>query len=89
MLAALIKFYDDPAQARIDANLYALLYLLLGVASFTFCFTQLTIFSIIGSQVTEKVRNETYEKILKMPIVWFDKPKNSCGGISARLASDC
>ena len=24
-----------------------------------------------------------------MPIVWFDKPKNSCGGISARLASEC
>ena len=24
-----------------------------------------------------------------MPIIWFDKPKNSCGAISARLASDC
>lgn len=24
-----------------------------------------------------------------MPIIWFDKPKNSCGAISVRLASDC
>ena len=24
-----------------------------------------------------------------MPIVWFDKPRNSCGSISASLASDC
>ena len=24
-----------------------------------------------------------------MPIPWFDKPKNSSGALSARLASDC
>ena len=28
-------------------------------------------------------------KILKMPIAWFDKPKNASGSLSARLASDC
>ena len=27
--------------------------------------------------------------MLKMPITWFDKPKNSSGSLSARLASDC
>jgi ATP-binding cassette, subfamily B (MDR/TAP), member 1 len=27
--------------------------------------------------------------MLKMPIAWFDKPKNSSGALSARLASDC
>ena len=39
--------------------------------------------------MAEKVRNETYHKILKMPIPWFDKPKNASGSLSARLASDC
>ena len=39
--------------------------------------------------MTEKVRNQTYHKILKMPIPWFDKPKNASGSLSARLASDC
>ena len=24
-----------------------------------------------------------------MPIVWFDKPKNNSGALSARLAADC
>jgi ATP-binding cassette subfamily B (MDR/TAP) protein 1 len=24
-----------------------------------------------------------------MPVVWFDKPRNSSGSLSARLASDC
>jgi len=27
--------------------------------------------------------------MLKMPIVWFDKPKNNAGSLTARLSSDC
>jgi len=27
--------------------------------------------------------------MLKMPIPWFDIPKNNPGGLTARLASDC
>ena len=52
MLAVLIEFDDNPTQARKDANLYALLYLLFGVAAFIFTFSQQTIFSMIGAQVT-------------------------------------
>lgn len=52
MLAVLIEFGDNPTQARKDANLYALLYLLFGVAAFIFTFSQQTIFSMIGAQVT-------------------------------------
>ena len=50
---------------------------------------QQAIFTTIGESMTEKVRNQTYYKILKMPIPWFDKPKNASGSLSARLASDC
>lgn len=39
--------------------------------------------------MTQKIRNETYLKILKMPIVWLDQPRNNSGALSARLASDC
>jgi ATP-binding cassette subfamily B (MDR/TAP) protein 1 len=24
-----------------------------------------------------------------MPVIWFDKPRNSSGSLAARLASDC
>lgn len=27
--------------------------------------------------------------MLKMPIPWYDIPKNNAGGLTARLASDC
>ena len=89
MLAVLIKFGTNPSQARTDANLYALIFLLIGIGAFVFSFLQQTLFSYIGESLTERVRNETYYKILKMPGAWFDKPKNSSGALSARLASDC
>jgi ABC-type multidrug transport system fused ATPase/permease subunit len=89
MLAILINFKDDPIQARKDANTYALIYFLLGIAAFIVNLIQQTIFTTIGEEMTEKIRNETYLKILKMPIVWLDMPRNSGGALSARLASDC
>jgi ATP-binding cassette, subfamily B (MDR/TAP), member 1 len=57
MLAVLVNFGSDPVQARTDANLYALLFLLIGIASFILNIFQQLIFSIIGEEVTRRVRN--------------------------------
>ena len=57
MLAILLKFEDNPVQARKDANLYALLYFLIGIAAFIFSVLQQSIFSTIGEETTEKIRN--------------------------------
>lgn len=89
MLAILIKFKDDPVQARHDANLYALIYVIIGAGAFVLSVLQQSIFTTIGEETTERVRNETYLKILKMPIAWLDLPRNSAGSLSARLAADC
>lgn len=89
MLATLVKFDDDKVQARKDANLYALIYLLIAIGAFIVNFFQMTIFSYLGELITKKIRNQTYAKMLKMPIPWFDIPKNNAGGLTARLASDC
>lgn len=88
-MAILIQFNIDPVQSRNDANRYALIFSLLGLAAFVLCLLQQTIFTIIGEETTENVRNETYSKILKMPMTWFDRPKNNAGSLSARLQSDC
>jgi ATP-binding cassette, subfamily B (MDR/TAP), member 1 len=57
MLAVLVNFNSDSVQARTDANLYALLFLLIGIASFILNIFQQLIFSIIGEEVTRRVRN--------------------------------
>lgn len=89
MLAVLINFGNDPVKAREDANLYALIFFIIALAALVCQLLVELIFTYIGENITEKVRNETYHKILKMPIPWFDKEKNSSGSLSARLASDC
>lgn len=57
MLAILINFTDNPIQARTDANLYALIYLILAIAAFIINVAQQTIFTIIGEDMTQKIRN--------------------------------
>jgi hypothetical protein len=52
MIAVLLKFKDNPSQARTDANLYALLFFLIGIGSFIFNLLQQTLFSIIGEEMT-------------------------------------
>lgn len=43
----------------------------------------------MGSSITRKIRLETYSKMLKMPVSWFDIPKNNAGTLTARLSTDC
>lgn len=48
MEATLIKFEDNPVQARKDVNLYALIYFIIGIGAFLINVIQITIFTIIG-----------------------------------------
>lgn len=48
MLATLIAFLGDKEQARKDANLYALIYLILAIAAFVVNFFQMVLFSHVG-----------------------------------------
>lgn len=52
MLAILINFKDNPSQARTDANTYALIYLMLGIAAFFLNVIQQSIFTTIGEEMT-------------------------------------
>jgi len=89
MLTTLLKFNDNPTQARKDANLYALIIFLLAVLAFFIVIAQMVLFSIIGEEITKKIRFQTYGKILRMPVSWFDDPKNNAGSLTAKLSSDC
>ena len=48
MLAVLLKFSTNVGQARSDANIYALIFLILAIAAFILVLLQQTIFSYIG-----------------------------------------
>ena len=69
--------------------LYSLLFFLFGVASFILTTIQTACFSYVGDDITKKIRMDTYRKILKMPVAWFDIPRNNGGSLASRLSTDC
>lgn len=70
-------------------NEYVLIFLYLGIALFILTTLQQGLFNIVGESITFKLRSEVFLKMVKMPIPWFDIPKNNSGTLAARLATDC
>jgi ATP-binding cassette subfamily B (MDR/TAP) protein 1 len=56
---------------------------------FAFYLLQSFIGNMIAYQITRKLRLQTFEKYLKMPIRWFDRPNNSSNMLSVKLSTDC
>lgn len=50
---------------------------------------QNAVFSIIGEKITRQIRSEVFYKMLKLPVYWYERPKNNIGSLTARLAVDC
>ena len=91
MLDVLLKLYNNPNdQTAIEnANLYALLFLVLAIAALLCTTMQTAIFKLIGESITTKLRVEVFNKLLRLPIPFFDIPRNNSGSLAARLSSEC
>ena len=92
MLTVLLKVQIaiEPAEEdRENIKFYALIFLILGIAAFFVTTVQMTCFTYVGESITRKIRIETFYKIMKMPIPWFDLPRNNGGTLTARLSTDC
>jgi ATP-binding cassette subfamily B (MDR/TAP) protein 1 len=81
--------YGIGTTARSDANMQAIVFLILAVASLVFGLIQTWLFTLVGDRLTKRIRSDCYRKILKMPVSWFDIPKNNAGSLTSRLAADC
>lgn len=47
------------------------------------------LFTKIGIEVSSKIRQESFDKILKMEVSFFDKKENSSAELSAIIDLDC
>ena len=46
-------------------------------------------FTLVGEGLTLRLRVDCFKKMIKMPVSWFDDPKNNPGTLASSLASDC
>lgn len=44
--------------------------------------------SIVGENLTFRIRKLIYEKLLRMEVGWHDLPENNPGALSTMLSSD-
>lgn len=69
-------------------NLYAFIFVVLGIGAFIAFSTQVICFEIAGERFTERLRALTFEAMLKQEIGFFDEESHSLGALTSRLATD-
>lgn len=89
LMSSVIKTFFEPRdKLRKDANFWASMFLVIACIAFTVLPIQMICFSIAGNRLIRRVRQLTFEKVLRQEISWFDESENSSGAISARLSGD-
>ena len=90
MLNALLDLSNNSSQAAMDqANVFALWFLVLGVASFISMAMQMAIFRVIGGSMTARLRGQVFDKLMRLPVPFFDLPRNGSASLVNRLSTEC
>ncbi|KAF8043116.1 hypothetical protein BT93_A1458 [Corymbia citriodora subsp. variegata] len=89
LISSVIKtFYEPPHELRKDSKFWALMFLVLGIASFVAFPSRTYLFSMAGCKLIERIRLMCFEKVVHMEVGWFDEADHSSGAIGARLSAD-
>ncbi|KAI7865224.1 P-loop containing nucleoside triphosphate hydrolase protein [Mucor mucedo] len=67
-------------------NLYAFLFVILGLSSMTGNFLKITFFQIAGEKSTCRLRVRVFDAYLRQEIGFFDEEENNSGALTAKLA---
>ncbi|KAL2341079.1 hypothetical protein Fmac_009019 [Flemingia macrophylla] len=86
--SAINAFYESPHQLHKDSQFWSLLFVDLGLVILVVIPLQNYLFGVAGGKLIERIRSLTFKKVVHQEISWFDRPSNSCGAVSARLATD-
>ncbi|XP_043545736.1 ATP-dependent translocase ABCB1-like isoform X2 [Chiloscyllium plagiosum] len=78
----------DKAVIRQQADLYSILFFVIGLISFVTYFLQGFMFGKAGEILTQKLRSMAFKAMLRQEIAWFDDKKNSTGALTTRLATE-
>lgn len=89
LISSVIKtFYEPFDEMKKDSKFWALMFMVLGIASFLIIPLRGYFFAVAGSKLVQRIRLMCFEKVVNMEVGWFDEPENSSGAIGARLSAD-
>ncbi|KAG0180556.1 Multidrug resistance protein 1 [Apophysomyces sp. BC1034] len=78
---------DSPGPLE-GSNLYAFVFVILGVAIFIGMSIQVTSFEIAGERYTNRLRSVLFKAYMKQEIGFYDEEDNSLGALISKLAVD-
>uniref|UniRef100_A0A5B7CEH4 Putative ABC transporter B family member 11 n=1 Tax=Davidia involucrata TaxID=16924 RepID=A0A5B7CEH4_DAVIN len=89
LISSVIKtFYEPPHELRKDSKFWALIFVVLGLASLLAYPARTYFFAVAGCKLIRRIRSMCFEKAVHMEVGWFDEPEHSSGAIGARLSAD-
>lgn len=91
VFAKLITLFVTPNSPnfRHDADLYALLWLIIAIVEFFAFFGIAFFFGQCSEMMVRRVRLMTFRTIMRQEVAFFDKDENSTGALTTSLATQC
>ncbi|XP_058534063.1 ATP-binding cassette sub-family B member 5 [Ochotona princeps] len=80
--------HDDQSALKRDAELYSLIFVVLGGVCFVSYFMQGLFYGRAGENLTLRLRHLAFKAMLYQDIAWFDEKENSTGALTTTLAAD-
>jgi ABC-type multidrug transport system fused ATPase/permease subunit len=89
IIASLIQWSKDPA--FYEAEAYKYVYLCLGLTIYETCNNTLALWAgtIVGQNITKNIRLAVFDKLLRLPMTWFEKEANQQEKIVSNLTASC
>ncbi|KAI8991707.1 P-loop containing nucleoside triphosphate hydrolase protein [Mycotypha africana] len=69
-------------------NLYAFIFVMLGIVTFIGNASQLSLYEVCGERFTKRFRAKIFSAYLKQEVGFFDMEENNSGALTTRLAVD-
>jgi len=89
LMSSVIKtFYEPFDEMKKDSKFWAVMLMLLGLASLLLIPAQAYFFSVAGCKLIQRIRLICFEKVVNMEVGWFDEHENSSGAVGARFSVD-
>ncbi|XP_019507534.1 PREDICTED: ATP-binding cassette sub-family B member 5, partial [Hipposideros armiger] len=79
---------DDKTMLKHDADIYSMIFVILGVICFVSYFIQGFFYGKAGEILTMRLRHLAFKAMLYQDISWFDDKENSTGALTTILATD-
>ncbi|XP_022359035.1 ATP-binding cassette sub-family B member 5 [Enhydra lutris kenyoni] len=79
---------DDKTSLKHDAEMYSMIFVILGVICFVSYFIQGLFYGRAGEILTMRLRHLAFKAMLYQDISWFDDKENSTGALTTVLAID-